>query len=69
MCDETYKEKFITFLRGLEMQSIEDFIELPVEDIRVTAAVLKYIIDNNKTRQLLKDLDRLDSLFSESIHE
>lgn len=69
MSDETYKEKFIAFLKGLEMQSIEEFIEFPAEDIKVTAIVLKHIINNSKTRQLLKDLDRLDSLFSESIHE
>lgn len=61
--DETYKERFVAFLEGLEMQSITDFIELPVEDIRVTAMILKHIIDNHKTRELLKDLDRLDSLF------
>lgn len=61
--DETYKERFTAFLEGLEMQSITDFIELPVEDIRVTAMILKHIIDNHKTRELLKDLDRLDSLF------
>lgn len=61
--DETYKERFTAFLEGLEMQSITDFIELPVEDIRVTAMILKHIINNHKTRELLKDLDRLDSLF------
>lgn len=61
--DEKYKEKFITFLTGLEMQHIDDFIELSTEDIKVTAVILRIIIDNSKSRELLKDLDRLDSLF------
>lgn len=64
MNDEMYKEKFVAFLNGLGMQSINDFIELPTEDIRVTAIILKHLIDNTKTRELLKDLDRLDSLFN-----
>lgn len=61
---DEYKEKFTAFLAGLEMQNIPDFIELSVEDIKVTAVILKHIINNSKTRELLKDLDRLDSLFN-----
>jgi hypothetical protein len=63
MEDERYKKRFVAFLTGLGMQRIDDFIELPIEDIRVTAIILKHLIDNTKTRELLKDLDRLDSLF------
>jgi hypothetical protein len=63
MEDERYKKRFVAFLAGLGMQQINDFIELPVEDIRVMAIILKHLIDNTKTRELLKDLDRLDSLF------
>lgn len=66
--DEKYKEKFITFLTGLEMQHIDDFIELSTEDIKVTAVILRIIIDNSKSRELLKDLDRLDSLFNSSMN-
>jgi hypothetical protein len=63
MEDEKYKKRFVAFLAGLGMQQINDFIELPIEDIRITAIILKHLIDNTKTRELLKDLDRLDSLF------
>jgi hypothetical protein len=63
MEDERYKKRFVAFLAGLGMQQINDFIELPIEDIRITAIILKHLIDNTKTRELLKDLDRLDSLF------
>ena len=63
MIDDTYKEKFVAFLSSLEMQNIDDFIELDIEDIRITAVILKRIINNSKTRELLKDLDRLNSLF------
>lgn len=62
--DDTYKEKFIIFLTGLEMQNIDDFIELPIEDIKITSLILRHIIDNTKSRELLKDLDRLDNLFN-----
>lgn len=61
--EDEYEEKFVAFLTGLGMQHVRDFIDLPVEDIKVTAMILKHIIDNTKTRELLKDLDRLDSLF------
>ena len=64
MIDDTYKEKFVAFLSSLEMQNIDDFIELDIEDIRITAVILKRIINNSKTRELLKDLDRLNSLFN-----
>jgi hypothetical protein len=64
MSDETYKEKFVVFLEGLEMQRIDDFIELPKEDIKTTAIILKCIINNSKTRELLRDLERLDTLFN-----
>lgn len=63
MSDETYREKFIAFLEGLEMQAISDFIELPVEDIRVVSVIFKTITDNSKTHDLLGDLKKLEALF------
>lgn len=68
MSDETYKEKFVVFLEGLEMQRIDDFIELPTEDIKTTAIILKNVINNSKTRELLKDLERINTLFNGNIN-
>lgn len=65
--NDEYREKFVAFLTGLGMHCVDDFIELPAEDIRVTALILKHLIDNTKTRELLKDLDRLDSLFIDKL--
>ena len=64
MSDEIYKEKFMAFLTGIEMQNINDFIELPVEDIKVIAVIFKTIVNNSKTRELLHDLGRIDALFN-----
>ena len=63
MNDDTYKEKFIAFLEGIEMQNIPDFIELPVEDIRVVSTIFKTVTNNSKTHDLLSDLKKLDALF------
>lgn len=60
---DDYKEKFIAFLEGLEMQNIMDFIELPVEDIRVVSVIFKTVTNNSKTHDLLGDLKKLEALF------
>lgn len=68
MSDEIYKEKFMAFLTGIEMQNINDFIELPVEDIKVIAVIFKTIVNNSKTRELLHDLGRIDALFNSPLN-
>jgi len=63
MSDE-YKEKFSTFLNAFGMKDVEDFIELPIEDIRITAIIIKLLTNNSKTHELLEDLHKVNDLFA-----
>lgn len=60
--NDDYKEKFIAFLEGIEMQNIIEFIELPVTDIRATGTILKIFMRNSNCNPF-EELDRLDSVF------
>lgn len=46
MTDESYKEKFIAFLETMEIQEVENFIDLSIEDIKLVAKVIRRSILN-----------------------
>lgn len=63
--NDEYKDKFVAFLEGIEMQNIIEFIELPVADIKATGTILKIFMRNSNCNPFT-ELNRLDSIFRNS---